>query len=110
VGVARLSVMWGHKKDQDKTAETPQPLKDAVREARIEAAERPVGEPVAVQILRPTYLVGTVMLWLLFVLMLTISYCLNSWLPIMLVEAGFDESFAALSPARAASAWLPEPM
>jgi len=32
--------MWGHKKDQDKTAETPQPLKDAVREARIEAAER----------------------------------------------------------------------
>ena len=32
--------MWGHKKDQDKAAETPQPLKDAVREARIEAAER----------------------------------------------------------------------
>ena len=35
--------MWGHKKDPDKTAETaetPQPLKDAVREARIEAAER----------------------------------------------------------------------
>jgi hypothetical protein len=32
--------MWGQKKDQDKTAETPQPLKDAVREARIEAAER----------------------------------------------------------------------
>ena len=32
--------MWGHKKDQDKTAEAPQPLKDAVREARIEAAER----------------------------------------------------------------------
>ena len=35
--------MWGRKKDQDKAAETPetpQPLKDAVREARIEAAER----------------------------------------------------------------------
>jgi hypothetical protein len=32
--------MWGHKKDPDKAAETPQPLKDAVREARIEAAER----------------------------------------------------------------------
>ena len=37
--------MWEHKQDQDKTAETtvaatPQPLKDAVREARIEAAER----------------------------------------------------------------------
>jgi MFS family permease len=64
---------------------------------RAEAAERPAGEPAALQILRPTYLLGTLMLWLLFVLMLTISYCLNSWLPIMLVEAGFDESFAALS-------------
>jgi len=29
--------------------------------------------------------------------MLTISYCLNSWLPIMLVEVGHDEAFAALS-------------
>src|SRR5262245_20752471 len=32
--------MRGHKKDDDEAAETPQPLKDAVREARIEAAER----------------------------------------------------------------------
>ena len=32
--------MWGDKKDDDKAAEAPQPLKDAVREARIEAAER----------------------------------------------------------------------
>ncbi len=62
-----------------------------------EAVAPSVGAPAAVQILRPTYLFGTLMLWLLFVLMLTISYCLNSWLPIMLVEAGFDESFAALS-------------
>jgi MFS family permease len=62
-----------------------------------EAVEQSAGEPVVVQILRPAYLFGTLMLWLLFVLMLTISYCLNSWLPIMLVEAGFDESFAALS-------------
>jgi AAHS family 4-hydroxybenzoate transporter-like MFS transporter len=53
--------------------------------------------PAAVEILAPAYRVGTLMLWLLFVFMLTISYCLNSWLPIMLVEAGFDESFAALS-------------
>jgi MFS family permease len=50
-----------------------------------------------VQILGRDYWIGTLMLWLLFVVMLTISYCLNSWLPIMLVEAGFDESFAALS-------------
>ena len=53
--------------------------------------------PAVLQILGPAYLVGTLMLWLLFTVMLTISYCLNSWLPIMLVEAGFDESFAALS-------------
>src|SRR4249919_2395527 len=32
--------MWGRKKDQSKSADTPQPLKEAVREARIEAAER----------------------------------------------------------------------
>ena len=32
--------MWGRKKDRSKSADTPQPLKDAVREARIEAAER----------------------------------------------------------------------
>jgi MFS family permease len=43
------------------------------------------------------YVVGTLMLWLLFVAMLTISYCLNSWLPTLLVEVGRDRSFAALS-------------
>jgi MFS family permease len=43
------------------------------------------------------YLLGTLMLWLLFVAMLTISYCLNSWLPILLVEVGRDESLAAIS-------------
>lgn len=50
-----------------------------------------------VQLLDSRHRLGTVMLWLLFVLMLTISYCLSSWLPIMLVEAGYDEGFAALS-------------
>lgn len=63
---------------------------------RAEGAER-AGRPAVVQIFDPAYLLGTLMLWLLFVVMLTISYCLNSWLPIMLVDAGFDESFAALS-------------
>lgn len=43
------------------------------------------------------YLLGTLMLWLLFVFMLTISYCLNSWLPTLLVEVGRDQQFAALS-------------
>ncbi len=63
-------------------------------------AESPGGltdRPAALQILGPAYRVGTAMLWLLFVVMLTISYCLNSWLPIMLVEVGHDEAFAALS-------------
>jgi hypothetical protein len=32
--------MWGRKKSTQETAETQNPLKDAVREARIEAAER----------------------------------------------------------------------
>jgi len=63
---------------------------------RDEVIERP-GRPAVVQIVGPAYLFGTLMLWLLFIVMLTISYGLNSWLPIMLVDAGFDESFAALS-------------
>jgi MFS family permease len=37
------------------------------------------------------------MLWLLFVAMLTISYCLNSWLPTLLVEVGRDRTLAAIS-------------
>lgn len=73
-----------------------------LRDGRTEiaGAEVPVDlsdRPAALQILGPAYLIGTMMLWLLFVVMLTISYCLNSWLPIMLVEVGHDEAFAALS-------------
>jgi MFS transporter, AAHS family, 4-hydroxybenzoate transporter len=49
------------------------------------------------QIFSPRYIVGTLMLWLLFVSMLTISYCLNSWLPVLLVDVGRDQSFASLS-------------
>lgn len=49
------------------------------------------------QILSSRYAVGTLMLWLLFISLLTISYCLNSWLPTLLVEVGRDQSFAALS-------------
>jgi MFS family permease len=41
--------------------------------------------------------IGTLMLWLLFVCMLTINYCLFSWLPTMLVEVGRDPSVAATS-------------
>lgn len=53
--------------------------------------------PNSFLIFSPRYLVGTLMLWLLFICMLTISYCLNSWLPTLLVETGRDERLAALS-------------
>jgi MFS family permease len=59
-------------------------------------AER-VRKPGALGIVAPRYLLGTLLLWLLFVSMLTISYCLNSWLPTLLVQVGRDQSFAALS-------------
>lgn len=49
------------------------------------------------ELFSPEYLVGTLMLWMLFICMLTISYCLNSWLPTLLVEVGRNERFAALS-------------
>lgn len=69
-------------------------LREPTRADTVEAV-RPTTNPLAV--LAPRYLLGTVMLWLLFVAMLTISYCLNSWLPILLVEVGREPSLAAIS-------------
>lgn len=57
--------------------------------------ERPTSNPL--RIFAPSYALGTLMLWLLFVSMLTISYCLNSWLPTLLVEVGHGQSVAAIS-------------
>ena len=54
-------------------------------------------KPGALGIVNARYLLGTLMLWVLFVSMLTISYCLNSWLPTLLVQVGRDQAFAALS-------------
>ncbi len=59
------------------------------------APEAPGARPF--RVLGSSYLVGTLMLWLMFISMLTISYCLNSWLPTLLVETGRDETLAALS-------------
>jgi AAHS family 4-hydroxybenzoate transporter-like MFS transporter len=56
-----------------------------------------IEKPNPLLILSSRYVVGTLMLWLLFICMLTISYCLNSWLPTLLVEVGREESFAAMS-------------
>ena len=55
------------------------------------------GKVRALDVVSPRLLVGTLMLWLLFISMLTIQYCLSSWLPTLLVEVGRDQSFAALS-------------
>ena len=49
------------------------------------------------ELLGSRYRVGTLMLWLLFMSMLTISYCLSSWLPVLLVKVGRSASTAALS-------------
>jgi len=51
----------------------------------------------ALAIISPRYLLGTLMLWMLFISMLTISYCLNSWLPILLVEVGRESWVASMS-------------
>ena len=66
----------------------------ATREAASDASAH---KPGALGIVASRYLLGTLMLWLLFVSMLTISYCLNSWLPTLLVQVGRDQAFAALS-------------
>lgn len=60
-------------------------------------ANEPSGSASVMTVLSRQYLVGTLALWLLFIGMLTVSYCLNSWLPILLVEVGRDESLASLS-------------
>ena len=61
------------------------------------STEAAAGWSGPLQIVSRPYLVGTLMLWLLFIAMLTISYCLTSWLPTLLVEVGRDRQFAALS-------------
>jgi MFS transporter, AAHS family, 4-hydroxybenzoate transporter len=55
------------------------------------------GSSNALLLLSPRYALGTLLLWLLFISMLTVSYCLNSWLPTLLVEVGRSERFAAMS-------------
>jgi MFS family permease len=48
-------------------------------------------------LLSPALRLGTLMLWLVFIAMLTISYCLSSWLPLLLVRSGYDQDFASLA-------------
>lgn len=58
-------------------------------------AEKPLVRPL--DVVAPGMLGGTLVLWLMFISMLTVQYCLSSWLPTLLVEVGRDQSFAALS-------------
>lgn len=51
----------------------------------------------ALSLVSPPFLLGTISLWILFIAMLTLSYCLMSWLPIMLVQVGRDPALAALA-------------
>lgn len=53
--------------------------------------------PSPLALIAPRYLLGTLMLWLVFISMLTISYCLSSWLPLLLVRSGYDANFASLA-------------
>ncbi len=60
------------------------------------AGERvPRASPLA--LLSRRYRIGTLMLWLVFIALLTISYCLSSWLPVLLVRLGYDAAFAAVA-------------
>lgn len=68
-------------------------LDDAMPEGPQAGPERTVS---VAAIVRPPYRLGTLMLWLMFVSMLTINYCLNSWLPTLLTDVGREASFAAL--------------
>jgi predicted MFS family arabinose efflux permease len=83
LAAAGLAWLWLREMQPDQKDDASQP--------------EPAARPHPLQIVSRTYVIGTLMLWTLFISMLTISYCLVSWLPVLLVEVGRDESFAALS-------------
>ncbi|MBN8830866.1 MAG: MFS transporter [Sphingomonadales bacterium] len=68
---------------------------EAAQSATPQAPESAMRGVIA--LVRPPYLIGTIALWILFIAMLTLSYCLNSWLPIMLVQVGREPGLAAMS-------------
>ncbi|MCW2396666.1 MFS family permease [Sphingobium sp. B8D3C] len=70
-------------------------LRDAEDTASQSHAPQPRATPL--NLLAPDYRLGTLMLWLVFIAMLTISYCLSSWLPVLLVRLGYAPAFAALA-------------
>jgi MFS transporter, AAHS family, 4-hydroxybenzoate transporter len=61
------------------------------------AVDEPQPKANPLSLLSTPYRLGTLMLWLVFIAMLTISYCLSSWLPLLLVRIGYDNGFAAMA-------------
>ncbi|GAA0322249.1 aromatic acid/H+ symport family MFS transporter [Sphingomonas oligophenolica] len=70
-------------------------LRDGSDPDAVDTAIEPAANPL--ELLSARYRLGTLLLWLLFITMLTISYCLSSWLPLLLVRLGHDQSFAAVA-------------
>ena len=70
-------------------------LRDVTDPDASDDVAQPGANPLA--LLSPDFRLGTVMLWLVFISMLTISYCLSSWLPVLLVRIGYDAAFAAVA-------------
>jgi MFS family permease len=60
-----------------------------------QARSRTLATATPLALLSRRYRLGTLLLWLTFVSLLTISYCLSSWLPLLLVRSGYDSAFAA---------------
>jgi len=61
------------------------------------AGSAPEARVLPLELLASRYRLGTLLLWFVFIAMLTISYCLSSWLPLLLVRLGHDQAFAALA-------------
>lgn len=71
-------------------------LRDPQPEQTVDTHQEGAMRAVAA-LFRPPYLLGTIALWILFISLLTLSYCLFSWLPILLVQVGHEADLAAMS-------------
>lgn len=70
-------------------------LRDVADPDGLDGEAPPTASPLG--LVSRDYRAGTLMLWLVFISMLTISYCLSSWLPILLVRLGYTTEFAAVA-------------
>jgi MFS transporter, AAHS family, 4-hydroxybenzoate transporter len=75
-------------------AESPSYLANRNRPAE---APRLKSEDALWRLFTPDMLLGTLMLWVIFVSALIVNYCLSSWLPTLLVDIGRSHSAATFS-------------